>query len=132
MNIKFNEFINEKLITDHTKVQVGKYEYIIDTKQKVKPNDYCYMSPTYNDGISGFIIKITEQQTYPKTDDNKYWTIKDDGSVYNVDVITPEVLGKNHWDMKVHIPKSYHLSHCNAHGSGKVISSNNPNLIIDN
>jgi hypothetical protein len=104
------------------------YEYIIDTKQKVRPNDYCYMSPNYNDAKSGFIIKVTDEQKYPKTDDNIDWSVKDDGSVYSVEVLTPDVLVKNIHDGKVHVPKSYHLSHCNSHGSGKIISTNNPNL----
>ena len=106
------------------KIVIGEYEYVVDETQKVKPNDFCYMSPTYSNGKDGFIIKVSSTQKYPKTKEEQNWTKKDDGSVYEIVVITPEVLGNKHK------PSSYHLSHCNNAGSGKVVSSNNPKVNI--
>ena len=126
----FKQFINEDL-SNIKKVMVGNYQYIIDTEQKVEPDDYYYMAPIYNDGKTGFIIKVKNEQTYPKTNDNPYWSKKDDGSVYNIEVLTPEVLSKNKHDGKVYIPEAYHLSHCNSHGSGKIISTNNKLLKLN-
>jgi len=113
-------------------INLGNYYYVVDVKQKVKPNDYCYMSALYNDSKKGFIIKVTDKQRYPKTECNSDWSEKEDGSVYCIDVLTPEFIGKNRNDNKVYIPKSYHISHCNSHGSGKIIETNNPNITINN
>jgi hypothetical protein len=107
----------------------GGFQYLVDVKQKVQPNDYCYMSPSYNDGKKGFIIKISDVQTYPKDKSgNEDWSEKEDGSVYNVEALDIKEIAPNVNDNKVYPPNSYHLSHCNSHGSGKVIASDNSNL----
>lgn len=109
-------------------IKIGLYKYLVDTKQKVKPNDYCYMSTTYNDGKKGFIIKVTDKQKYPKDSGNEDWSLKEDGSVYVVEAIDIKQIAPNMNDGKVYLPESYHSSHFNAHGSGKVIATDNPKL----
>lgn len=102
------------------------FEYVIDPNKNTNPGDYGYLSPSYNDGEKGVIVKVTNNRTYPDAKD--HGDFDSYNNCWNVEIINKSEIGKNKWDNKQYFSKSYHLSHFRSSGSGRIISTNNPNI----
>lgn len=89
-------------ILQHPKPYFCKY---LPIKKQPAGGDIVYMNPSYNDHQNGFYIRVGKE------------TISNDDRVFAIEVINPEVLGKNIHDGQVHPPTFYHASDLIARGN---------------